>query len=163
VYRRAGARASFGDAVDSKLPNLIDKHVGRRLRWRRRELKLSQERLAELLGVTFQQVQKYERGANRISAWRLFELARALDTSIDYFYAGADAVTAAIARGMAEEAPAQDFAGLIDADAVDLIIAFQSIPDPDLRRSILAMVRQSAAAFAEPRTAPAQPAAVDAG
>jgi len=131
--------------VESKLPNLIDKHVGRRLRWRRRELKLSQEALAERLGVTFQQVQKYERGANRVSAGRLFELAQALDTTIPYFFEGADAVNAAIAQGMAAEGA--DFAGLIDADAVDLVIAFQAIDDPDLRRSILAMVKKSAAVF----------------
>jgi transcriptional regulator with XRE-family HTH domain len=135
--------------VESKLPNLIDKHVGRRLRWRRRELKLSQETLAEMLGVTFQQVQKYERGANRVSAGRLFELARALETTIPYFFEGADAVNAAISRGMAEEGA--EFAGLIDADAVDLVIAFQAIDDPELRKSILAMVKKSAALFSDPK------------
>ncbi|MBI1340674.1 helix-turn-helix domain-containing protein [bacterium] len=134
--------------MDSKLPNLIDKHVGRRLRWRRRELHLSQEKLAEMLGVTFQQIQKYERGANRISAGRLFELAQALDASIAYFYEGADEVNCALARGVAEGDEAPEFTGLIDADAVDLVIAFQSIPDEGLRRSILAMVRNSASAFA---------------
>ncbi len=137
--------------MESKLPNLIDKHVGRRLRWRRRELKLSQEVLAERLGVTFQQVQKYERGANRVSAGRLFELAQALDTTILYFFEGADAVNAAITQGMAEGA---DFAGLIDADAVDLVIAFQAIDDPELRRSILAMVKKSAAVFRGAKPAP---------
>ncbi|MDZ4761593.1 MAG: helix-turn-helix transcriptional regulator [Alphaproteobacteria bacterium] len=134
--------------MENKLPNFIDKHVGRRLRWRRRELRLSQEALAAKLGLTFQQVQKYERGANRISAGRLFELARALDTSIAYFYEGADAVNQAVMRGMAEDGP--EFAGLIDADAVDLVIAFQAIGDPVLRRSILTMVKNSAALFLRP-------------
>lgn len=131
--------------VDAKDPSLIDQHVGRRVRWRRRELNLSQEALAEKLGITFQQVQKYERGANRVSAGRLYELARALDTSIPYFFQGADAVSTAIAKGMAEEGA--DFVGLIDGDAVDLVIAFQAIRDPGLRKSILAMVKKSAAAF----------------
>jgi transcriptional regulator with XRE-family HTH domain len=147
-----GISARDKRAVESKLPNLIDKHVGRRLRWRRRELKLSQEVLAERLGVTFQQVQKYERGANRVSAGRLFELAQALDTTIPYFFEGADAVNAAISQGMAAEGT--DFAGLIDADAVDLVIAFQAIDDPDLRRSILAMVKKSAAVFRGAKPAP---------
>ena len=139
--------------MESKLPSLIDKHVGRRLRWRRRELKLSQELLAERLGVTFQQVQKYERGANRVSAGRLFELAQALNTTIPYFFEGADAVNAAISKGLA--AGGGDFAGLIDADAVDLVIAYQAIEDPELRKSILAMVKKSAAVFQDAKVSPA--------
>jgi transcriptional regulator with XRE-family HTH domain len=132
--------------VDSKIPNLVDKHVGLRLRWRRRELKLSQESLAEKLGITFQQVQKYERGTNRVSAGRLFELARALKVTVPYFFEGAEAVTRALAKGMAEDAT--DFAGLVDGDSMDLVIAFQSIQDPALRKSILAMVKKQAAVFA---------------
>jgi transcriptional regulator with XRE-family HTH domain len=148
------------DFVDAKGPSRIDLHVGRRIRWRRKELKLSQEALADRLGVTFQQVQKYERGANRISAGRLYELAQAMGTSIAYFYDGAEETGAALAKGLAEE-PAQ-FLGMIDADAVDLVIAFHAIPDPALRRSILAMVRNSAAAFEEgkaqsPTTPPVAP------
>ena len=140
-----------GRDVDSKLPSLIDKHVGRRLRWRRRELKLSQEALADRLGVTFQQIQKYERGANRVSAGRLYELAQALETTIAYFFQGADDVGAALRRGFSEDDPSE-FVGLIDGDAVDLVIAFQSIPDPELRKSILSMVKRSAEAFADTNT-----------
>ena len=77
---------------ENKLPNLIDKHVGRRIRWRRRELKLSQEKLGEMLGLTFQQVQKYEKGVNRISAGRLFEVGKVLDVTINYFYQGVEEV-----------------------------------------------------------------------
>lgn len=131
--------------MDAKSPNMIDKHVGRRLRWRRRELKLSQEALAGEVGLTFQQVQKYERGSNRVSAGRLYELAQALETPITYFFEGAEEVGEAIERGMAEDGGA--FTGLIDTDAVDLVIAFQSIPDPNLKKSILTMVRQSAEAL----------------
>lgn len=103
---------------------------------------MSQETLAERVGITFQQVQKYERGANRISAGRLFAFARALKTTIPYFFEGAEAVTKALARGMAEDNA--DFTGLIDADAVDLVIAFQSIPDPAVRKNILALVKSQA-------------------
>ena len=69
-------------------PNPVDRHVGLRIRLRRKELGISQERLADTIGLTFQQVQKYERAANRVSASKLWEVARALDTTISYFYEG---------------------------------------------------------------------------
>src|SRR3954468_8091869 len=74
-------------AADSG-PNPVDRHVGLRIRMRRKELGVSQERLAECIGLTFQQVQKYERAANRVSASKLWEVARALNTNIAYFYEG---------------------------------------------------------------------------
>ncbi len=72
------------------IPDTIDKHVGKQLKSRRSLLGLSQEKLAESVGVTFQQVQKYERGTNRISASRLFTFSKILDVSIDFFYQGMD-------------------------------------------------------------------------
>src|ERR1700751_2060302 len=69
-------------------PNPIDRHVGLRIRLRRKELGISQEKLAESIGLTFQQVQKYERAANRVSASKLWEVARALNTTVAYFYEG---------------------------------------------------------------------------
>ncbi|HTK34902.1 MAG TPA: helix-turn-helix domain-containing protein [Caulobacteraceae bacterium] len=69
-------------------PNPVDLHVGARIRMRRKLLGVSQERLADQLGLTFQQVQKYERGANRVSASKLYEIARALQTSVTYFFDG---------------------------------------------------------------------------
>ena len=71
-------------------PNSVDIHVGNRVRQRRTLLGLSQERLASALDLTFQQVQKYERGANRIGAGRLFQLARALDVPVNYFFEDLD-------------------------------------------------------------------------
>ncbi|MBI1360565.1 MAG: helix-turn-helix domain-containing protein [Alphaproteobacteria bacterium] len=133
--------------MESKLPSLIDKLVGHRLRARRKELRLSQDKLAERLGVTFQQVQKYERGANRISAGRLYELARALETTIPYFYQGAPEVSTSVA-GVAEEG--EEFVSQIDTEAVDLMGAFHKIRDPELRKSILAMVKSQAAVFGDP-------------
>src|SRR5512145_2081507 len=72
----------------SRSPNPVDRHVGLRIRMRRKELGVSQERLAEAVGITFQQVQKYERGANRVSASKLWEIAAALKTPVAYFYDG---------------------------------------------------------------------------
>src|SRR5579862_3698153 len=71
-----------------RAPNPIDVHVGLQVRLRRKELKVSQERLAEALGLTFQQVQKYERGANRVSASKLYEIARALHVPVGWFFEG---------------------------------------------------------------------------
>ena len=73
---------------DSKLPSRIDRLIGQRLRWRRKELRLTQEQLGETLGLTFQQVQKYEKGVNRISAGRLYEISSVLDIPVLYFYEG---------------------------------------------------------------------------
>ena len=70
------------------VPNPVDLHVGARIRMRRRELGLSQETLAEAIGITFQQLQKYERGANRISASRLYALALVLKISIEWCFEG---------------------------------------------------------------------------
>ena len=82
-------------------PNPIDRHVGLRIRMRRKELGLSQERLGEAVGLTFQQIQKYERAANRVSASKLWEISRALQAPIGYFYEGlegADPVEAPFRR-----------------------------------------------------------------
>jgi len=74
--------------VPKKQANPIDAQVGNRVRLRRMLIGMSQERLGELLGLTFQQVQKYEKGVNRIGAGRLFEVSRILGVNIDYFYEG---------------------------------------------------------------------------
>jgi transcriptional regulator with XRE-family HTH domain len=87
-------------------PNPVDLHVGGRIRMRRKVLGVSQERLAEALGLTFQQVQKYERGANRVSASKLYEIARFLAAPIAYFFEGlADPTTASDSD--AEDGPEQ--------------------------------------------------------
>ncbi len=130
--------------MEAKSPSHVDQYVGRRLHARRRELKLSQEGLATKLGLTFQQVQKYERGTNRISAGRLYELARALDTSIAYFFHGVDVVDTVATRGLAEDGA--EFAAPIDADACDLLIAYRSLPDPAERKEMVRRARKAAEA-----------------
>ncbi|WP_439634996.1 helix-turn-helix domain-containing protein [Oceanicaulis sp.] len=70
------------------MTNAIDAHVGQRIRFRRKLLQMTQEKLAQAVGIRFQQIQKYETGANRVSASRLFEIAEALDVPVQYFYEG---------------------------------------------------------------------------
>nr|WP_321360076.1 helix-turn-helix transcriptional regulator [uncultured Hyphomonas sp.] len=135
---------------DSKLPSGIDRVVGQRIRWRRRELKLSQEQLAELLSLTFQQVQKYEKGVNRVSAGRLFEIASVMGVEVSYFYDGAETQQEGslpfrfAEGGGSNEGPR---APVLDAETLDLIAAFQKIEDDSLRKSLLNTVRAAASAF----------------
>lgn len=131
---------------DSKLPSEIDRIVGQRVRWRRRELKLTQEKLGELLDLTFQQVQKYEKGVNRISAGRLYEMAGVLGVPVAYFYDGVEDYMVQARAGLGE-ADETATAPVMNAETLDLIAAFQKIEDPSLRKSILATVRAAASAL----------------
>ena len=117
-------------------PNPVDRHVGLRIRMRRKELGLSQERLAEAVGLTFQQIQKYERAANRVSASKLWDLARALKTNISYFYEGLAEMAAD--HGAPRES-LQDF--LLTPDGLELAARFPRIPTMRLRRKVLELVR----------------------
>jgi transcriptional regulator with XRE-family HTH domain len=121
-------------------PNPIDRHVGLRIRLRRKELGISQEKLAESIGLTFQQVQKYERAANRVSASKLWEVARALETSISYFYEGLP--TDGEIR--CQSGPKlEDF--LLTTEGMELARYFPQIPQQGVRRQILELVRTMAA------------------
>jgi transcriptional regulator with XRE-family HTH domain len=130
----------------SRRANPIDLHVGSRVRLRRMLLGLSQEKLAEQLGLTFQQVQKYEKGINRIGASRLFELARVLGVPVQFFYddapIGAAAEGVARASGFADR-PVDD--NLVDflhsREGIELTKAFVRISDQKVRRSIVELVR----------------------
>lgn len=116
-------------------PHPVDLHVGIRIRMRRKEMGVSQERLAEALGITFQQVQKYERGANRVSASKLWEIAAALKTPVAYFYDGLgdrEAVTG-------QRDAAQEF--LLSSEGIELVAAFPRITEPAIRRKIVELVR----------------------
>ena len=120
-------------------PNPVDVHVGLRTRLRRKELGVSQEKLAEAIGLTFQQVQKYERAANRVSASKLYEVARALDTSTAYFFEG---LTDAHIRTAAEPGgQSQMQAFLLTAEGVELATTFPRIQPSRVRRRILDLVR----------------------
>src|SRR5579872_1601759 len=83
---QSGVMRSARGRMPSGKPNPVDAHVGTRVRMRRTLLGMSQEKLGDSLGLTFQQVQKYERGANRVGASRLFELSRVLDVPVSFFF-----------------------------------------------------------------------------
>jgi transcriptional regulator with XRE-family HTH domain len=119
-------------------PSPIDRHVGLRIRLRRREVGISQERLAEAIGLTFQQVQKYERAANRVSASKLWEMARALSTNIGYFYEGLPDAPLPVGSDKPRDA-VQDF--LLTSEGIELATSFPQIPRGRVRRRILDLVR----------------------
>lgn len=121
---------------DERAANAIDKKVGQRVRTRRLEIGMSQERLAELLGVTFQQVQKYEKGVNRIAVSRLFDIANALEMPAGRFFDGLSAK-----GGVAENR--QDYVddALATPEGAQLMALFGSIKSPKLRRKVLDLVR----------------------
>jgi transcriptional regulator with XRE-family HTH domain len=122
-------------------PNPIDRHVGLRIRMRRKELGISQERLAESIGLTFQQVQKYERAANRVSASKLWEMSRALATNISYFYEGLGDGIEAPGSNLPRESM-QDF--LLTPEGIELAAVFPKIAKGRVRRKILDLVRAMA-------------------
>ena len=122
-------------------PNPIDRHVGLRIRMRRKELGISQERLAESIGLTFQQVQKYERAANRVSASKLWEMSRALSTNISYFYEGLGDIIEMPGSNLPRESM-QDF--LMTPEGIELAAVFPKIAKGRVRRKILDLVRAMA-------------------
>ena len=132
--------------TDSKLPSGIDRVVGQRIRWRRRELKLTQECLGELLELTFQQVQKYEKGVNRVWAGRLYEIAGVLGVPISYFFEGAEEFLDAEHAEFAEDED-EPHAPVMTPETLELISAFHKIEDVSLRKSLLNTVRAAASAF----------------
>jgi transcriptional regulator with XRE-family HTH domain len=124
-------------------PHPIDIHVGTRVRLRRNMLGLSQEKLGEAIGLTFQQVQKYERGANRIGASRLHDLSRVLDVPVSFFFDDMDPVRApAIPAGFSEPpAEAFDSDPLRKRETVELVGAYYKIDDPTVRRRLFELAK----------------------
>jgi transcriptional regulator with XRE-family HTH domain len=134
-------RQEGSDHAMKKVPNPIDKHVGSRVRMRRMLLGMSQEKLGEALGLTFQQVQKYEKGTNRIGASRLQQISKTLNVPPSYFFEGQ------AAEERSEEAP--DAAMLESTNVVDFLStaeglhlnkAFARIHDPRVRKKIIELV-----------------------
>lgn len=135
----------------SDKPNPIDVHVGSRVRLRRTLLGMSQEKLGEAIGLTFQQVQKYERGANRIGASRLHELSRVLDVPVEFFFDDTDPVRApAIPSGFAES-PAEAFESdpLRRRETLELVEAYYAIDDAAVRRRLFDLAKALAAEAGE--------------
>jgi transcriptional regulator with XRE-family HTH domain len=143
----AGAEQSTGTDRESR-PSPIDVHVGSRIRLRRTLLGMSQERLGESLGLTFQQVQKYERGVNRVGASRLFDLSRVLDVPISFFFDDMpDSLSANFGglpsrRGGATES--QDPFGddtLSRRETLELVRAYYRITDVSVRKRVFELIK----------------------
>ena len=129
-----------------KAPNPIDKHVGSRVRMRRMMMSMSQEKLGDALGLTFQQVQKYEKGTNRIGASRLQQIAQILQVPVSFFFEGAPH-SPSHGGGMGEApSPAYVADFLATADGLSLTKAFMRIKSSKLRRRIVDLVEQIAGA-----------------
>jgi len=130
-----------------KAPNPIDKHVGSRVRMRRMMLGMSQEKLGDALGLTFQQVQKYEKGTNRIGASRLQQISQILQVPVAFFFEGAPVISGEFepSSGM-NEAPSPAYVSdfLATSDGLSLTKAFMRIKDAKLRRRIVDLVQQIA-------------------
>lgn len=130
----------------TKRPNSMDAHVGSRVRLRRMMMGMSQEKLGEQMGLTFQQIQKYERGINRVSASRLWELARVLGVNVQFFFeelqvSAEEPQTPGFAEAQAESTIIE-FLG--SRDGLELNRAFVRIRDARVRRSIVDLVRSLA-------------------
>lgn len=133
--------------VAKKAPNPIDKHVGSRVRMRRMMLSISQEKLGDALGLTFQQVQKYEKGTNRIGASRLQQISNILQVPVSFFFDGAPHVPGSSRWEGMGEAPSPAYVSdfLATSDGLALTKAFMRISDNKLRRRIVDLVEQIAA------------------
>lgn len=146
--KRAGFSISRGkvERLPPGVPSPVDIHVGSRVRLRRTLLGLSQEKLGEAVGLTFQQIQKYERGANRIGASRLFEFSRILDVPVSFFFddmservAGADGIAEA---GMADQPQASlEPDPLTRRETLELVRAYYRISDPQIRKRLFELTK----------------------
>jgi transcriptional regulator with XRE-family HTH domain len=145
AYLSAASIAQQEIAMASKTPDPVDKYVGSRIRMRRIMLGMSQEKLGDALGLTFQQIQKYEKGTNRVGASRLQQIAEVLQVHVSFLFEGAPGGTAS--AGGSGEAPSPAYVSdfLATADGLALTRAFTRLKDSKLRRSIVDLVEQIAA------------------
>ena len=126
--------------VDNQ-PDPVDVYVGKRLKLRRTLLGVSQEKLAKSLGITFQQVQKYENGSNRIGASRLFHITQVLKTPIEFFFDGFEEIEDTPLK-VAEEQAKVDGSDLMNKkETLDLVRSYYQITDPKVRKKFLDMLK----------------------
>lgn len=131
-------------SIDSrrKSPNPVDIHVGSRVRLQRMLVGLSQEKLGLSMGLTFQQIQKYEKGVNRIGASRLFKLSQVLEVPVQFFFEGMPPGETSASTGMAEQDQESFMYEFLNTrDGLELNRAFMKVTDPEQRRSIVELVR----------------------
>jgi len=134
-------------------PHPVDVHVGGRVRMRRTLLGMSQEKLGEAIGLTFQQVQKYERGTNRIGASRLYDLSKVLDVPVGFFFEDIDgywtpgeAQVGSAHAGLAEDQSDYDLDPMAKRETLELVRAYYRIRDPQVRKRLFEMCKALAAA-----------------
>ncbi|MBI5163010.1 MAG: helix-turn-helix transcriptional regulator [Magnetospirillum sp.] len=146
VAKTLGRKGNRGRTPSGK-PNPIDVHVGARVRLRRTLLGMSQEKLGEALGLTFQQVQKYERGANRIGASRLFDLSRVLDVPVSFFFDDMSDETktqtpSMLSGGGLEEMPLSfEHDPMTKRETLELVRAYYRIADPGVRKRVYELAK----------------------
>lgn len=135
---------------DDEGPHPVDTHVGAKVKSRRLMLGLSQEELAKSIGLTFQQVQKYERGTNRISISRLSDISKALKVSMDYFLDGCAAATAGASKKIAIKGVSDTPQAMLEPDpmtkrdVLELVRAYEQIGTPALKKQLLEMAKTMA-------------------
>ena len=141
------ARKSSGRMASKGFPNPIDVHVGARIRLRRTLLGISQSALAEAIGLTFQQVQKYEKGANRVSSSRLYDLAQILDVSLSYFFedmsAGVSAQTPSALMKTKQQPDIIDYEQnpLAKRETLEFVRAYYKIEDSAVRKQVFELTK----------------------
>jgi transcriptional regulator with XRE-family HTH domain len=124
------------------MPHPVDIHVGKRLRLRRTILGLSQEAIGNAIGVTFQQVQKYERGVNRMGSSRLFEFSKILSVPVSYFFEDMEKpVNSHTPAGVAEEAAPYEHERMASRETLEMMRAYYRIPDPRARKRIFELIK----------------------
>ena len=139
------AKSKSGYGRGTGIPNPVDVHVGARLRQRRTLLGMSQTTLGEAIGLSFQQVQKYERGANRIGSSRLFDLSRVLDVPIEHFFDDMPTVVAAssptLGGGKAKKPPSYEPDPMAMRETLELVRAYYKIGDPQVRKRLYKLAK----------------------
>ncbi len=138
-----------GGTAGDRRPRSVDLHVGMRLRLRRTIAGMSQVRLAEVLGISFQQIQKYEQATSRISASRLHDLSKALDVPVDFFFDGIDygSLSPLDRSGASQSIPLAGSIGLppndvlFQRETMELTRAYRRVPDPVVRKRLLDLIR----------------------
>lgn len=130
------------------MPHPVDIYVGKRLRMRRTILGMSQESIGNAIGVTFQQIQKYERGINRMGSSRLYDFSRLLGIPVSYFFEGYDAESgnaAPYAAGMGEDSPSNfEHEKLTSRETLEMMRAYYRITDPQVRKRVFELVKSLA-------------------
>ncbi len=147
---KSGSKLGYGHGTG--IPNPVDVHVGARVRMRRSLLGMTQTTLGEAIGLTFQQMQKYEKGTNRISSSRLYDLARTLDVPVQFFFDDMPTAVAASSpaqRGKAKKPPSYEPDPMGTLETLEFVRAYYKISDPAIRKQLFEMTKILGAAAIE--------------